>query len=334
MSMSTNQAVSATSLYSKEQELLVKLEAYSPQATKTEKLEQILEFFRVDRTQTILKFLASQVSNQTAFSLVLWLISGDLIALDWIYDTAYKISTDNTRIPKVAIKNLYFNSSSLTPLQLSAVVSQTEAILKTIKLDEVDPKKLAESLEPELAISLLTWLLSFRKVTLVDLNNIAEITRKFSGQYPSVPEPTPPASVEQEVEPSTRPEGFPPVREASLEDLLLALNHRQGGDEEQILCRTLDIFLFMKTLDPETGLDTIVYKPDMQVSQYLSNGQDKRTEPVSVASTNTWSPGVYLLQKHSQDLKIMRLPGCDYFELFPEGPDPYMRALTIQSTTY
>jgi hypothetical protein len=332
MSMSTSQAVSATSLYSKEQELLVKLEAYSPKATKAEKLENILEFFRVDRTQTILKFLASEVSNQTAFSLILWLISGDLIALDWIYDTAYKISTDNTRIPKVALKNLYFNSSSLTPLQLSAVVSQTEAILKTIKLDEVDPKKLAESLEPELAISLLTWLLSFRKATLVDLNNIAEITRKFSGQHP--PEQTPSAPVKQEVELSTRPEGFPPVREASLEDLLLALNHRQGGDEEQILCRTLDVFLFMKTSDPETGLDTIVYKPDMQVSQYLSNGQEKRTEPVSVASTNTWSPGVYLLQKHSQDLKVMRLPGCDYFELFPEGPDPYMRALTIQSTTY
>lgn len=330
--MSTSQAVSATSLYSKEQELLIKLEAYSPKATKAEKLENILELFRVDRTQTILKFLASEVSNQTAFSLILWLISGDLIALDWIYDTAYKISTDNTRIPKVALKNLYFNSSSLTPLQLSEVVRQTEAILKTIKLDEVDPKKLAESLEPELAISLLTWLLSFRKVTLVDLNNIAEITRKFSGQHP--PEQAPAASVEPVVEPSTRPEGFPPVREASLEDLLLALNHRQGGDEEQVLCRTLDVFLFMKTLDPDTGLDTIVYKPDMQVSQYLSNGQEKRTEPVPVASTNTWSPGVYLLQKQSQDLKIMRLPGCDYFELFPEGPDPFMRALTIQSTTY
>jgi hypothetical protein len=333
--MSISQTASMTSLYSKDQELLIKLEAYNPEGTKAEKLEQIIEFFQADRTQTILKFLAKEASNQTAFSLILWLISNDLVALDWIYDTAYKISTDTTSVPQVAIKNLYFNSSSLTPLQLSEVVDQTETLLTSIKLDEIDPKSLALSLEPELAISLLTWLLSFRKVTLVDLNNIAEITRKIVGSSPTptaVPARSAPNPAEEA--PSLRPEGFPPPRDSSLEDLLLALNQRQGGNEEQILCRTLDYFLFMRATDPETGAEQIIFKPGMQASQYISDGKEKRFQPLPISSTNTWSPGVYLLEKQSTEVKVMRLPDCDFFELFPEGPDPYLRALTIQSTTY
>jgi hypothetical protein len=323
-----------TSLYSKDQELLVKLEAYAPEGTKVEKLEKIIEFLTVDRTQTILKFLASEASNQTAFSLILWLISNERVGLDWIYDTVYKISTEANSLPKVEVKNLYFNSSSLTPLQLSEVVQQTEALLKTIRLDEVDPKSLALSLEPELAISLLTWLLSFRKVTLVDLNNIAQITQKMGVTNKPAAQPALEAPASPSSEESARPAGFPPPRDSSLEDLLLALNLRQGGNEEEILCRTLDFFLFMRAADPETGTDQIIFKPGMQVSQYRTNGKDKWHEAIAVASTNTWSPGVYLLQKQSQELKLMRLPGCDYFEVFPEGPDPYLRALTIQSTTY
>lgn len=323
-----------TSLYSKDQELLVKLEAFAPEGTKIEKLEKIIELFTVDRTQTILKFLASEASNQTAFSLILWLISSGRIGLDWIYDTAYKISTEATSLPKVEVKNLYFNSSSLTPLQLSAVVSQTEDLLKTIRLDEVDPKSLALGLEPELAISLLTWLLSFRKVTLVDLNNISQIAQSIGCTSKPTSQPEPVASQPPVPEQSARPHGFPPPRDSSLEDLLLALNLRQGGNEDEILCRTLDYFLFMRAIDPETGADQIIFKPGMQASQYKSNGRDKWTEVIPVASTNTWSPGVYLLQKQSQELKVMRLPGCDYFEVFPDGPDPYLRALTIRSTTY
>jgi hypothetical protein len=317
-----------TSLYSKDQELLVKLEAFAPEGTKVEKLEKIIEFFTVDRTQTILKFLASEASNQTAFSLILWLISSDRVSLDWIYDTAYKISTEATSLPKVEVKNLYFNSSSLTPLQLTEVVRQTNALLKTIR------KSLALSLEPELAISLLTWLLSFRKVTLVDLNNIAQITQKMGVTHKPAAQPAPEAPASAPTEESARPAGFPPPRDSSLEDLLLALNLRHGGNEEEILCRTLDFFLFMRAANPETGTDQIIFKPGMQVSQYRVDGKDKWIETIPVASTNTWLPGVYLLQKQSQELKLMRLPGCDYFEVFPEGPDPYLRALTIQSTTY
>jgi hypothetical protein len=255
-------------------------------------------------------------------------MEGSSISLDWIYDTTYKISTEQVQIPSVTLETIYFNSTGLEREELNSLVQHTSKLIQNIRLDDVDPRSFAKVIEPELAMNLITWLVIFRKVTMVDLNNISEIARKFKGETSqSTPEKVAAPPVED-----SSPKLEVDEREKILEDLLLALNLRQGGTEEEILCRTLDILLFMRCSDPATGAEQIIFKPGMQASQYCCTANERRLHEMPVTSTQTWGPGVYLIKQNQQELRVMHLPGSEYFEIFPDGPDPYMRALTIRST--
>jgi hypothetical protein len=328
----------------KDRQLFQKLEDCCECSDKPQKLQLLLALFASDKTQTILKLLAFRADSQTAFNLILWSINGKLVELDWLYDVAYKISTEQSR-QDIRIENIYQGSYRLKPDDLATITVKTQPLLQSLRLEDFDPRGLVNSLEQAFLISLLTSFLSFQKIGSVDLDNIAVIAKSFA---PPVDESSQDAASKLAAdalaqsatapgvsvsEPSNEnPEaGYRPADD-SLEDVLVAFNLQYGGNDEQILRRTLDNFLFMRVVDRATGTEQIVYKPSTQALQYCLDGGNEQLVPLPVGSTQAWPSGVYLLQRGQSSVKVMRLPGDDFFEIFPEGPDPYLRVMTINST--
>jgi hypothetical protein len=337
--MFNNKDVAIAKLSLRDQQLLELLRTYSNLVSKEEKSRRVVDLLGRDKSQTILKFLAREAASQTAFSFTLWLINAGLVDLDWIYDMVYAISTNPIR-QDFNFTSLYESAQKkLNLFDLSIVVAETEECLKLIKLDDLNINDLVLSLDQEIAISLLTWFLSFDKVANVDLSYISEISKTIkqpesgssevseadaSGEErsPSVPLPIP----EQPSDPDPSDHSF---SDFDFEDQLISLNLKLGGTEEELLTRTLDNFLFTKSLDAVSGREQVVFRSQLKVTQYVYNGKESQSLEIKVSSSKSWPPGVYLIQKDEEQLKVMRLPGNPYFEIFPEGPDPYMRALTI-----
>lgn len=314
-------------------QLLELLKTYPELVSKEEKSQRIVDLLAQDKSQTILKFLAREAASQTAFSYTLWLINADLVNLDWIYDMVYTISTNPTR-HDCDFKSIYESSKKLDFIDLSMIVTETEKYLNLIKLDDLDIHTLVLNLDQEMAISLLTWFLIFNKVANVDLNYISEISKNLNQTQAKASDAEalsdlqmPPSFValDTDLEPAQA------FSDYDLEDRLIALNLRLGGIEEEVLTRTLDNFIFTKNIDPVSGVERVVFRPRIKVMQYLYDGKERQAVAMKVSSSKTWVPGVYFIQQGEDELFVMRLPGNDYYEVLSEGPDPYLRALTISS---
>lgn len=315
-------------LNASDRQLFEQLDSYEQLETKEEKLERAIALLNLDASQTIIKFLARESTSQTAFSYTLWLIDCGGVSLDWIYDVAYTISTTPIR-HEILLETIFSNSKKLDQLDRLVITTATEAKLKLIKLDDLNLKELANKLNQnnqELAISLLIWFLSFNKIGSVDLNYLSEILQRVSktgdDQSPSAQTLTP-ASLPADLKAS--------ISNLTLEDRLIALNLKFGGTEEEFLTRTLDNFLFRKVTTSDSGADMVTFRPGFEVIQFFSNGREQEERPVKISSTKTWTPGIYAIRRQGDELKVMKLPGNDYFEIFPQGPDPYLRAITIWS---
>lgn len=319
-------------LNASDRQLFEQLDSYDQLETKEEKLERAITLFNLDASQTIIKFLARESTSQTAFSYTLWLIDCGGVSLDWIYDVAYTISTTPIR-HEILLETIFANSKKLDQLDLLVITTATEAKLKLIKLDEFNQKELANKLNQknqELAISLLLWFLSLNKIASVDLNYLSEILQRVSKTGDDQP------TAAQTLTPTAVPTALKaPVSnhalELTLEDRLIALNLEFGGTEEEFLTRTLDNFLFKKVTDSDSGAEMVTFRPGFEVMQFFSNGREQEERPVKISSTKTWTPGIYAIRRQGDELKVMKLPGNDYFEIFPQGPDPYLRAITIWS---
>jgi hypothetical protein len=329
----------------KDKQLFEYLDQYTRTESKEQRLKIVVDLLILDKTQTVLKHLSRESSSQTAFSFTLWLIDGDVVSLDWIYDMVYTISTGDFN-HVVDLSNLYVSAKKLNSQDASDLVSCSESLLRKIRLDDLNMKDLAFGLDRDVAVSLLIWFLSFKKIAVIDLNYIAEISQKISRNSQGnqgddaedsqsvseeVQNPKPQASKVNQRE-HRELEERTSFKNLSMEDMLVLLNLKLGGTEENILTRALDHFLFKKVQDADTGVEKVDFRPLIKVSQYFHDGKEKKELPMQVRSTKSWLPGVYCITKGADELKIMRLPANDYFEFLPDGPDPYLRALTIWST--
>jgi hypothetical protein len=323
-------------LSSRDQQLLELIKTYASIEDKEEKAQRVIALLGLDKTQTILKYLSREISSQTAFSFTLWLIDAGQVSLNWIYDMVYTISTHPMQ-HEIDLNKIYENTKKLDVLDLSIIITETEDYLEAIKLDDLNIKDLANSLDEGLALSMLTWFLTFKKVASVDLSYISEISKNINKAEASSVDTAEDAQLKlaspqaQPVSAISEIESNKSFADYTFEDMLFALNLRLGGSEEQLLPRTLDNFLFKKAVDPITGSEKVVFRPGLKATRYVNNGKERKTVNVNVSSTKTWSPGVYLVQNQEDEIMITRLPGNAYFEVLPDGPDPYLRALTILS---
>jgi hypothetical protein len=329
----------------RDKQLFECLDQYVRAESKEQRLKNVIDLLVLDKTQTILKLLSRESSSQTAFSFTLWLIDGDVVSLDWIYDMVYTISTSDFN-HVVDLSNLYVSVKKLNSKDASDLVSCSENLLRRIRLDDLNMKDLAFGLDRDIAVSLLIWFLSFKKIAVIDLNYIAEISQKISkssqGNQEDATEDSQstPAEAQGEQPQASKAsqrehrelEERTSFKNLSMEDMLVLLNLKLGGTEEDILTRALDHFLFKKVQDANTGAEKVDFRPSIKVSQYFHDGKEKKELLMPVRSTKSWLPGVYCISKGPDELKIMRLPANDYFEFLPDGPDPYLRALTIWST--
>jgi hypothetical protein len=326
----------------RDKQLFEYLDQYSHAETKEQRLKIVVDLLILDKTQTVLKLLSRESSSQTAFSFTLWLIDGDVISLDWIYDMVYTISTSDFN-HVVDLSNLYISAKKLNAQDASDLVSCSESLLRKIRLDDLNMKDLAFGLDRDVAVSLLIWFLSFKKIAVIDLNYIAEISQKISKSSQSdtteddQSTPTEAGDAQPQAGKTSQREHREleertSFKNLSMEDMLVLLNLKLGGTEENILTRALDHFLFKKVQDANTGTEKVDFRPSIRVLHYFHDGKEKKELLMPVRSTKTWSPGVYCITKGADELKIMRLPANDYFEFLPDGPDPYLRALTIWST--
>ncbi|MBW4551500.1 MAG: hypothetical protein KME35_10370 [Aphanocapsa sp. GSE-SYN-MK-11-07L] len=323
-------------LSSRDQQLLNLIKTYPDIEDKAEKSQRVTQLLCLDKTQAILKYLSREITSQTAFSFTLWLIDAERVSLNWIYDMAYTISTNPTQ-HDIDLSKIYESTKKLDVLDLTIIITETEDGLAEIKLDKLNVKDLANSLDEGLALSMLTWFLTFKKVASVDLSYISEISKNInrselplaekvaSNQSEPVVSQAQPLSAIGEIESNKS------FADYTFEDMLFALNLRLGGSEDQLLPRTLDNFLFKKVVDPNAGSEKVVFRPGLKVTKYLYDGKERQMANVNVCSTKTWPPGVYAIQKDEDEVKVTRLPGNDYFEVLPDGPDPHLRALTILS---
>ncbi len=317
MSMTSPAAIR---LLPRDQELFNALLGYGKLTTKAEKQEALLALLQRDRAQVMVKSIAQAAFPQTAFNVALWMLSHDLVTLDWLYDITYRISTQGTQ-ETIDLRLLYSSLKQLTVLDEAVVLGQTEAALKTIRLDDLDLDAFITALDPGIALSLLTWFVTFKKVTTVDLEYINQIVQKLKPAETAASETT-----EVHSQPLV-PE--PQIIEHTLEDKLLDLNLELGGTETEILPRVLDRFLFKRTRDRQTGEEQVVYRPNTAVVRLACSGNERRDIPVPVRSAKTWPPGVYVIYREEESVQLMRLPENDFYEILPFGPDPYLRAETI-----
>jgi hypothetical protein len=323
-------------LSSRDQQLLNLIKTYADVEDKAEKSQRVINLLCLDKTQTILKYLSREIASQTAFSFTLWLIDAGRASLNWMYDMAYTIST-NPMQHDIDLSKIYESTRKFDVLDLTIIIAETEECLAGIRLDELNIKDLANSLDEGLALSILTWFLTFKKVSSVDLSYVSEISKNINKSESSLNQKeasTQSGAITSQVQPLSvigEIESNKSFADYTLEDMLFTLNLRLGGSEEQLLPRTLDNFLFKKVVDSSTGSEQVVFRPGLRVIKYLYDGKERRTGNVSISSTKTWSPGVYLIQTGEDEVKVTRLPGNDYFEVLPDGPDPHLRALTILS---
>jgi|GEM_PF-5452513 len=313
----------AARLLPSDQDLFQALLNYGSLATKAEKQEALLALLQRDRAQVMVKTIAQAAFPQTAFNVALWMLSHDLVTLDWLYDITYRISTHGSQ-ETIDLRLLYSSLKQLTVLDEAVILGQTEACLKAIRLDDLDLDAFITALDPGIALSLLSWFVTFKKVTTVDLEYISQIVQKVK------PTPTAPNDPNETTEVHSQPlRPEPQIIEHTLEDKLLDLNLELGGTETEILPRVLDRFLFKRTRDRQTGEDQVVYRPDTAVVRLACVGEERRDVPVPVRSAKTWPPGVYVIYREEESLQLMRLPENDFYEILPVGPDPYLRAETI-----
>jgi hypothetical protein len=310
----------AVRLLPSDQELFNALLGYGALTTKAEKQDALLALLSRDRAQVIVKSIAQAAFPQTAFNVALWMLSHDIVTLDWLYDITYRISTQGSQ-ETIDLRLLYSSLKQLTVLDEAVVLGQTEAALRAIRLDDLDLDGFITALEPAIALSLLSWFVTFKKVTTVDLEYISQIVQKVKPATTATAEAT-----EVHSQP-LRPE--PQIIEYTLEDQLLDLNLELGGTETEILPRVLDRFLFKRTRDRQTGEEQVVYRPKTTVVRLACAGEERRDVPVPVRSAKTWPPGVYVIYREEDSVQLMRLPENDVYEILPFGPDPYLRAETI-----
>ncbi|ATS18828.1 hypothetical protein BRW62_08795 [Parathermosynechococcus lividus PCC 6715] len=311
----------AVRLLPSDQELFNALLGYGALTTKAEKQDALLALLSRDRAQVIVKSIAQAAFPQTAFNVALWMLSHDIVTIDWLYDITYRISTQGSQ-ETIDLRLLYSSLKQLTVLDEAVVLGQTEAALRAIRLDDLDLDGFITALEPAIALSLLSWFVTFKKVTTVDLEYISQIVQKVK------PAATTATAETTEVHSQPlRPE--PQIIEYTLEDQLLDLNLELGGTETEILPRALDRFLFKRTRDRQTGEEQVVYRPKTTVVRLACAGEERRDVPVPVRSAKTWSPGVYVIYREEDSVQLMRLPENDVYEILPFGPDPYLRAETI-----
>lgn len=325
-----NEQRAFTQLSPRDQAVFKKIKSYSQLTLKTEQLEFFLELLQVDPHQVILQYLAREVDAQTAFNFTLWMIDQEVITLDWLYDMIYQISTHPIQT-NLDIRELYPSGKRLDVMDFAAILGQTELFLKSIHFEELNLKKFVQGLEPSVAVSLQTWLLSYGKITAVELTYLADIVSRMKQKQTETPAPAEPAplmAAEEAVQSALAPEN--PFQEKTLEDVFIELNLQQGGTETEILSRVLDRIIFRKIRDPETGKDRVIYRPTFQVIRYVSDGTNHQELPMPVKSAKAWLPGIYLIQNDKDYIQLMRLPGNDFYEIFPEGPDPFLRAMTIE----
>lgn len=311
---------SAVRLLPSDQDLFNTLVGYSALTTKTEKQAALLALLSRDRAQVIVKSLAQAAFPQTAFNIALWMLSHEIVTLDWLYDITYRIATHGSQ-EDIDLRLLYSSLKQLTTLDEAIVLSQTEAALRAIRLDDLDLDSFITALEPAIALSLLSWFVAFKKITTVDLEYLSQIVQKVK------PTASPPAETTKVDSQPLRPE--PQIIERTLEDKLIDLNLELGGTETEILPRALDRFLFERTRDPQTGDEQVVYRPATTVVRLACAGHERRDVPVPVCSAKTWPPGVYLIYREEDSVQLMRLPDNDFYEILPLGLDPYLRAETI-----
>ncbi|MCH9056084.1 hypothetical protein L5220_09260 [Synechococcus sp. PCC 6716] len=311
----------AVRLLPSDQELFNALLGYGALTTKAEKQDALLALLSRDRAQVIVKSIAQAAFPQTAFNVALWMLSHDIVTLDWLYDITYRISTQGSQ-ETIDLRLLYSSLKRLTVLDEAVVLGQTEAALRAIRLDDLDLDGFITALEPAIALSLLSWFVTFKKVTTVDLEYISQIVQKVK------PAATTATAETTEVHSQPlRPE--PQIIEYTLEDQLLDLNLELGGTETEILPRALDRFLFKRTRDRQTGEEQVVYRPKTTVVRLACAGEERRDVPVPVRSAKTWPAGVYVIYRDEDSVQLMRLPENDVYEILPFGPDPYLRAETI-----
>ncbi|MFN4269605.1 MAG: hypothetical protein ACK4HN_03850 [Thermosynechococcus sp.] len=305
----------AIRLLPSDQELFQALLGYHELTTKAEKQAALLSLLQRDRAQVIVKSLAQAAFPQTAFNVALWMLNHDLVTLDWLYDITYRISTQGCQ-ETIDLRLLYSSLKHLSAGDEAIVLGQTDAALKAIRLDDLDLATLITALEPGVAISLLSWFVTFKKITTVDLEYISQIVQKVK------PTAEPPQETTEIHSQPLVPE--PHIIELTLEDKLLELNLQLGGTETEILPKVLDRFLFRRTRE-----DKVVYRPNTQVVRLVCVGDECRDIPVPVRSAKTWPPGVYVIYREQESLQLMRLPDNEFYEILPFGPDPYLRAETI-----
>ncbi|WP_298615667.1 hypothetical protein [uncultured Thermosynechococcus sp.] len=308
----------AIRLLPSDQELFQALLGYHELTTKAEKQTALLSLLQRDRAQVIVKSIAQTVFPQTAFNYALWMLNHDLVTLDWLYDITYRISTQGCQ-ETIDLRLLYSSLEHLSPGDAAIVLGQTDAALKAIRLDDLDLPALITQLEPGVAISLLSWFVTFKKIMTVDLEYISQIVQKVK------PAAAPAQETQETTESHSQPlVPEPHIIELTLEDKLLELNLQLGGTETEILPKVLDRFLFRRTRD-----DKVVYRPNTRVVRLACVGEERRDIPVPVRSAKTWPPGVYVIYREQESLQLMRLPDNEFYEILPFGPDPYLRAETI-----
>ncbi|MDR7897790.1 hypothetical protein RHJ63_05630 [Thermosynechococcus sp. JY1334] len=305
----------ALRLLPSDQELFQALLGYHDLTTKAEKQTALLALLQRDRAQVIVKSIAQAAFPQTAFNFALWMLNHDLVTLDWLYDITYRISTQGCQ-ETIDLGLLYGSLKHLSAGDQAVVLGQTEAALKAIRLDELDLAALIKTLEPGVAISFLSWFVTFKKITTVDLEYLSQIVQKVK---PAAAAPQETTEIQSQ---PLIPE--PHIIQLTLEDKLLDLNLQLGGTETEILPKVLDRFLFRRTRE-----DKVVYRPNTRVVRLVCAGEERREIPVPVRSAKTWPPGVYVIYREQESLQLMRLPDNEFYEILPLGPDPYLRAETI-----
>jgi len=328
--MFSNEQHAFAQLSPRDQAVFKKIKSYSQLTHKGEQLEFFLELLQVDPNQVILKYLAREVDAQTAFNLTLWMIDQEIITLDWLYDMIYQISTHPVDA-KFELRDLYPSGKRMPIMDFSMIIGQTEVCLRSIRLDDLNLQKFVQGLEPSVAVSLQTWLLGYNKITAVELTYLSDIISRMRSKTTETPlasEPAPLVAAEEAVQSALEP--INPLQEKTLEDVFIELNLQLGGTETEIFPRVLDRIIFRKIRDAETGKDRVIYRPTFQVIRYVSDGTNHQELPMPVKSAKAWSPGIYLIQNDKDYIQVMRLPGHEYYEIFPEGPDPFLRAMTIE----
>lgn len=320
--MSTSKDIAITKLVPSDQALLEALEAFPTTTDKQAKIDLLVDLLQRDRSQVVLKTLTQQTYPQTAFNFTLWMINSDVITLEWLYDLTYQISTQPIQ-SAINIQDLYTSLRQVDYISLGLILGKTELALKPLRLDDIDLQLFIKTIEPPLSLSILTWLVTFHKVTIVDLASISEITHKVN---PAAAKPS--ASSTSSSLDTILPNN--PLSNHVLEDVLLDLNLKLGGTETELLTKMLDRFLFKKVHDAATGKDKVVYRETIQVTRFVCQDNQHQEVPMPVRSTKTWPPGVYLIQQNHEAIQIMRLPGDNFYEILPFGPDPYLRAETIE----